>query len=149
MELQLIPVDADGQRVDLNPSAIKDMDNSKFMLMTSHITYKAWDESFPASLSSKINNDLARKKMGFTGIVVSDDTEMSSLNNKYSFEEIGYMAMQSGVDITLVCHTLEHQKAVLRGMKRAVLEGKISIQELDSHVKRVVFNKLNLNIKVE
>lgn len=27
MELQLIPVDADGQRVDLNPSAIKDMDN--------------------------------------------------------------------------------------------------------------------------
>ena len=28
MELQLIPVDADGQRVDLNPSAIKDMDNA-------------------------------------------------------------------------------------------------------------------------
>ncbi len=27
MELQLIPVDSDGQRVDLNPSAIKDMDN--------------------------------------------------------------------------------------------------------------------------
>ncbi|MCI2095874.1 MAG: hypothetical protein LKK07_10060 [Lactococcus lactis] len=27
MELQLIPVDGDGQRVDLNPSAIKDMDN--------------------------------------------------------------------------------------------------------------------------
>ena len=27
MDLQLIPVDADGQRVDLNPSAIKDMDN--------------------------------------------------------------------------------------------------------------------------
>ena len=28
MDLQLIPVDADGQRVDLNPSAIKDMDNA-------------------------------------------------------------------------------------------------------------------------
>ena len=28
MELQLIPVDGDGQRVDLNPSAIKDMDNT-------------------------------------------------------------------------------------------------------------------------
>lgn len=27
MELQLIPVDGDGQRVDLNPSAIKNMDN--------------------------------------------------------------------------------------------------------------------------
>lgn len=27
MDLQLIPVDGDGQRVDLNPSAIKDMDN--------------------------------------------------------------------------------------------------------------------------
>ena len=27
MDLQLIPVDADGQRIDLNPSAIKDMDN--------------------------------------------------------------------------------------------------------------------------
>lgn len=27
MELQLIPVDGDGQRVYLNPSAIKDMDN--------------------------------------------------------------------------------------------------------------------------
>ncbi len=27
MDLQLIPVDSDGQRVDLNPSAIKDMDN--------------------------------------------------------------------------------------------------------------------------
>ena len=27
MDLQLIPVDGDGQRVDLNPSAIKEMDN--------------------------------------------------------------------------------------------------------------------------
>ena len=27
MDLQLIPVDGDGQRVELNPSAIKDMDN--------------------------------------------------------------------------------------------------------------------------
>ena len=43
MDLQLIPVDDDGQRVDLNPSGIKDMDTfvlTEFLAqakMTAHL----------------------------------------------------------------------------------------------------------------
>lgn len=121
---------------------IAELDNNKFMLMTSHITYTALDAEHPASISAKINRELARNTMKFTGLIVSDDTEMSSLNQKYNYEQIGYHALTAGLDITLVCHTHQHQKSALAGMKQAVTDGKVTMADIDSRVQKILKIKL-------
>ncbi len=63
MELQLIPVDSDGQRVDLNPSAIKDMDNitlTEFLAQAKIIAdlYKKGEKLRLKSGLMKVNNSI-------------------------------------------------------------------------------------------
>ncbi len=78
-------------------------DNNKFMMMIGHIKYEAFGGE-TASVSSAINKDLLRKELGFKGVTITDDMEMGSLTKAYSYEGMGVKAVNSGIDILVVCH---------------------------------------------
>ncbi len=73
------------------------------MLMTAHVVYRAWDSKNPATLSSKILRGLLRKKMGFKGVIISDDLGMKAVSQKYSILESSLLSLQAGVNLLLVC----------------------------------------------
>ena len=76
-------------------------------LMVGHGHYVAFDGKTPkpASLSTAITGDLLRRKLGFTGLVVTDDMEMGAITRAGNFAAAVTGAMQAGVDMVLVCHT--------------------------------------------
>lgn len=113
-----------------------------YMILVSHLTYSNLDNENPASLSDKVITDLLRKELGFSGIVITDDTEMGAISNYNDFKNIGVKAVKAGADIVMVCHEYEHETDVYLGILEAVDNGEISQKRIDESVKRIVKAKL-------
>jgi beta-N-acetylhexosaminidase len=77
-------------------------------VMVAHCAYpEVTGDAVPASISKKWIGDVLRKKIGYAGLVVSDDLEMGGVLNVVSIEEAAVATVQAGADMYLVCHNLE------------------------------------------
>lgn len=76
-------------------------------VMIGHGSYPKLDPIRPASLSAKITNDLLRNRVGFTGLVVSDDMEMHAVSDLGTYEDITEAALMAGNDAILFCSQIE------------------------------------------
>jgi len=69
--------------------------------MTAHVRFTAWDADRPATLSPVIIGDVIRKRIGFDGLLLSDDLDMEALEG--SVPERAEQAIAAGCDIALNC----------------------------------------------
>jgi beta-N-acetylhexosaminidase len=75
-------------------------------VMVSHAVYPALDrEERPASLSPPVIEGLLRGKLGFDGLVVSDDLEMQALADRGDLPARAEAAFAAGCDLVLACAT--------------------------------------------
>ncbi|MDY6832426.1 MAG: beta-N-acetylhexosaminidase [Thermodesulfobacteriota bacterium] len=73
-------------------------------IMLSHIRYTAIDPDLPASMSAPIAKTLLREKMGYNGLVMTDDLDMGAIRNHHATDEVVRCADRAGIDMVLVCH---------------------------------------------
>ncbi len=71
------------------------------MAMTAHIAYTAIDAEKPATLSSTVINKIVRQRIGFDGLLMTDDLGMNALGGTLSERAKG--ALQAGCDVVLHC----------------------------------------------
>jgi beta-N-acetylhexosaminidase len=71
------------------------------MGMTAHVVYTAWDPDRPASLSSTVIHDIIRGRIGFDGLLMSDDIGMEALAGDFGSRAAGVVA--AGCDVALHC----------------------------------------------
>lgn len=90
------------------------------MIMTAHILFPALDAELPATLSPRIISELLRLRLGFDGLVVSDDLNMKALAEHFSMEEMVTLGIRAGVDMFLVC---EHEEKRLEAFEALVRLG--------------------------
>lgn len=69
--------------------------------MTAHILYPVWDAEHPATLSPHILSAIVRGRIGFRGLIVSDDLAMKALAGAPA--DLGRAALAAGCDIALHC----------------------------------------------
>ncbi|MEJ7925527.1 beta-N-acetylhexosaminidase [Sphingobium sp. AN641] len=69
--------------------------------MTAHIVYTAWDADRAASLSPTVIGDIIRGRIGFDGLLMSDDLDMKALEGDVPARAAGVIA--AGCDIALNC----------------------------------------------
>ncbi|MTH54560.1 beta-N-acetylhexosaminidase [Bacillus mangrovi] len=129
---------------DLYPfkEMIQNSPSSQYFVMVTHIKYPAYDQDKPASLSKPIITDLLRQKLGYNGIVVTDDMEMGAVNKYYSYSDMGVEAIKAGVDLLLVCHDYKNQTEMYDRLVKAVKTGEISEERIDKSVLRIISHKL-------
>ena len=72
------------------------------LVMTAHIFNQKLDPDYPATLSRKTLDGLLRKKLGFDGVIVTDDMYMEGIINKYSIERALVLAINAGADLICV-----------------------------------------------
>lgn len=70
-------------------------------LMTAHIVYAAWDPIVPATLSPAVIRGIIRGRLGFGGMVVSDDLAMRALSGTPA--QRATAALAAGCDVALYC----------------------------------------------
>jgi beta-N-acetylhexosaminidase len=78
------------------------------IVMVSHAAYPlVTGDSTPASLSRKWISDVLRKKIGFRGLIASDDLEMAGALSAGSVHEVALQHIEAGGNLCLVCHKEE------------------------------------------
>jgi beta-N-acetylhexosaminidase len=79
------------------------------MVLVGHAAYPAVTHDHePASLSKKWITDILRRKIGYTGLVVSDDLEMGGVLKASPMERAAVEHIRAGGDLCLICHIEEH-----------------------------------------
>ncbi len=66
---------------------------------TAHVFNRKLDPTYPATLSPTILSQLLRKRMGFDGVVMSDDMQMGAITEAYGLETAVRLAILAGVDM--------------------------------------------------
>ncbi len=79
--------------------------------MTSHAIFSALDPHHPASLSPVIHQDIIRGRLGFDGLIFSDDICMKALDDTAQARTM--TALDAGTDIVLHCNSdLDEMRAI-------------------------------------
>lgn len=69
--------------------------------MTAHVRYTAWDADNPGTLSPFVVQEIIRGRIGFDGLLLTDDLDMEALSG--SVPERAARAIAAGCDIALNC----------------------------------------------
>ncbi len=71
------------------------------MAMTAHIVFEAWDPELPATLSPTVIREIIRGRIGFDGLLFTDDIDMKALSGTAG--EKAARALAAGCDVVLDC----------------------------------------------
>lgn len=105
-------------------------------IMTAHIVFEAMD-SLPATLSTRLIRGLLRERLGYSGIVLSDDLEMRAIADHFGFEEAAVLAAQADQDWILCCHTAETAHQMIDALAQALGSGSLEGEQQRARAQRV------------
>ena len=106
-------------------------------IMSAHIMFPIYD-TVPATLSRKILTNVLREELGYQGLIFTDCLEMKAISDMYGTSKGALMAILAGADICDISHTLEYQVKALELIEEAVNDGRLSMEELDQKVERIL-----------
>ena len=129
-------------KVELEPYRILIKEGLADSVMTAHIFNRAIDFYKPATLSRFAIGRYLRGKLGFQGLVVSDDLLMAAIRQRYGLEEASVLALQATVDMLLISQNqgkVERGAAerVIAGIRQALRDGRLSPKALAVSIERV------------
>ncbi len=113
-------------------------------VMTSHIVNKKLDaKGYPGTLSKDILDGILRKRLGFNGVVFSDDMQMHAISKNFGLEETIKLAINAGVDIMCFSNnipgsderTVDKVHAII---KKMVSTGEIKPERIDESFQRII-----------
>src|SRR6266849_4736739 len=116
-------------------------------VMVSHAAFPAVTKKrIPASLSKKWITDILRKKIGYRGLVCSDDLEMGGVLAAAPIEQVTIEHIRAGGDLGLICHQedfiLRAHEAVVREAER---DGRFARRVQESARRVIEFKKKSLS----
>lgn len=118
-----------------------------FSVLVAHVAFPKIDPSGnPATFSSLILNDVLRKRLGFQGLIITDDLEMAAASHFGVPSERAIRALQSGADIILLAWNSRDQYEAYEGLLKAVTLGRISSNFIDSKVRGILEAKMQFQI---
>nr|MBF0221275.1 glycoside hydrolase family 3 protein [Desulfobulbaceae bacterium] len=106
--------------------------------MTSHAVYSDFDEGLPGTLSREIVHGFLRGKLGYQGLVITDDLEMGAIEQFMPFAKATLQSFVAGADLLLACHDHEKIRVALKEMRRALEGGLISKEAISISLHRQV-----------
>lgn len=112
------------------------------MIMTAHVFNDRLDSRLPATLSKAVITGLLRKRLGYSGVVVTDDLQMRAVAGQYGFKEALGLAVNAGADVLLIGNNLDHDPDIaakaLDALMELVAEGAVSPERIRQSAGRVL-----------
>ena len=107
-------------------------------MMTAHLAMPCIDgdeDPPPATFSPAIMTGFLRDSLGFDGLVVTDALTMGAIVSKYGVGETVVRAFMAGSDLLLIP---ADPKVAITAMVAAIAEGRITMERLDTSVRRLL-----------
>ncbi|MFB3816673.1 MAG: beta-N-acetylhexosaminidase [Candidatus Methylomirabilales bacterium] len=106
-------------------------------LMVAHLQCPALDAAAPTSLSHTVITDLLRRRLGFAGLVVSDDLEMAAIAGRGDVGEAAVRFLEAGGDLILICRRRDYQEQAVEAVEAAVRTGRLPAGRLKASLDRL------------
>lgn len=110
-------------------------------VMTAHVFHRKLDPKYPATLSPLIIKRYLRERMGFDGVVISDDMQMGAITQHYGLETAVRLALEADVDMLCFGNNVsfdEHiAEKVIAVIKKLVQEGTIAEDRIERSYRRI------------
>ena len=100
-------VDADVEALAAQDFVPFTVNNDLPAAMTAHVTYSAVDAIEPASVSRRVTDEIIRGRIGFHGLLMSDDISMQALTG--SIADRARKVIDAGSDVILHCNGTMHE----------------------------------------
>jgi beta-N-acetylhexosaminidase len=112
--------------------------NHAEMVMVAHILLPKIDSRYPASLSPTLISDWLKGRLGFQGVVITDDLTMGAIVKHYDIGKAAVQSVKAGSDIVLVCHDYDKEVAVINALRQAARNGTIPAATIDNSVYKIL-----------
>ncbi len=132
------------QNIELKPyQALKDRTDT---VMVAHIFNRKLDPIYPASLSNRVVTYILRNKIGFNGVVVTDDLQMGAIRKRFNLKDTIALAINAGDDILLFANQLSPRDSVsvdklIKVTKELLKEGRIRESSIKNANRRINYLK--------
>ena len=128
------------ETVDLAPYRAAFASGWRGMVMVGH-AQTPYDAVYPASLSRAVIEGLLRGKLGFDGVVVSDDLQMGAILDYYTLDDAVRLAVLAGADILLFGNNLHWRpdmgEKAYESLRRQVESGAIPKERIERSYARI------------
>lgn len=111
------------------------------VILVSHNVIASMDPDHPASLSPAVH-DLLRQKLGFQGVIITDDLAMDAIRDAFGDEAAAVMAVEAGNDMLISSNYTAQYEAILQ----AVQQGELSMEKINASVHRILRMKTALGL---
>jgi beta-N-acetylhexosaminidase len=119
------------------------------IVMTAHVFNAGLDSERPATLSKKILQGLLRDKLGFQGVIISDDMEMKAISGQFGLENAIQFGIEAGLDILCFGNNMNYDANIGEKAMRIILclveSGKLSEARIDESFQRIMRLKQNIS----
>jgi beta-N-acetylhexosaminidase len=117
-------------------------------VMVAHAAFPAvTGDRLPASLSRKWMTDILRQKLGYRGLIISDDLEMGGVLTAGSIEDVARETIRAGADIFLVCRNEDHvERAYAAVLREAERDARFARRVRESAARVLAFKKKHARI---
>jgi beta-N-acetylhexosaminidase len=106
-------------------------------IMTAHVLVPSLDAERPATLSPVVIDGWLKEKLGYKGVVLSDDLGMKAISASLGLGEAMIQALLAGCDAALLCNEpADAQVGALEEVIRAVESGRIPVKRIDDALAR-------------
>jgi len=118
------------------------------MIMSGHLFLRQFDDAHPSTLSKAILTGLLRQRLGFEGVIVSDDMQMRAIAEHYGLAEAIVMAVEAGVDILVFGNNLDYDPEIVPKaveiLAKAVEDGRLPAERIAASYRRIQAAKQQL-----
>jgi len=117
-------------------------------IMTEHIAVPSVTEGsdLPASVEKKLATGWIRDRLGFKGVLTTDDLWYDHVIKRFGSVEVAISALKAGHDVLL---KPKDAAATIQGVAAAVRSGAIAEARIDESVRKLLYWKARLNLNKE
>jgi len=118
------------------------------IIMTAHVFNASLDPDRPATLSKRVLQGILRDRLGYRGLIISDDMEMKAITSQYGLENAIQFGIEAGLDMLCFGNNMSYDlnigEKVIGIMVRLVETGKLSAGRIDDSYQRIMALKQRL-----
>lgn len=119
-------------------------------VLTAHVHLRQIDAEYPATLSEKIITGVLRERLGFEGLVFTDDLNMGAIQAHYSLEQSVELCVRAGADVVLHANVMHYEPEIGRRtiaiLKQLIEAGRLSPERVEQSYQRVMTLKRRLGL---
>jgi beta-N-acetylhexosaminidase len=126
---------------ELQPFADLISDGRADAVLTAHVFNANLDPDFPATLSHATITGILRERLGWDGLVISDDMQMGAIRDAFGYPDAVRLAINAGIDVLTIANQLVYEEGIVSDtvelIAGMVANGEISEARIDESWGRI------------